>query len=269
MATQWRLRALYAGKIRIPKTAATPGLDPDIVYDAPYLAFLLLSANRIVLVDTGISEKFIIDGKAWGGFPAEGGQDYLLRSLAGAGVNPAEVDTVIFTHLHNDHAGNTMLFENARLIFQKDEWKTLLDPLPVMQLRKDYDPAVVEHLRNMNCTLVDGDLELDDGIMLLKTPGHTPGSQSVMVHTDQGLRILVGDHWPQCFNAFSQMTEFVDLNGDTRVITPAPAVYGRFIPPSVVYDYYDWYDSCHKIMALMGTGGPECIVAGHEPLLLR
>jgi len=269
MPKQWRLKALYAGKISVPKSALTPGIDLDIVYEAPYLAFLLVSAERAILVDTGISETFIVDGKAWGGLPAEGGGDHLLASLASAGVNPTDVDTVIFTHLHNDHAGNTKLFENARLIFQKDEWKTLLDPLPVMQLRKDYDSAIIDDLRSRDCTMVDGDLELADGIGLLKTPGHTPGSQSVVVHTDKGLRVLVGDHFHHYFNGFSQLTKFEDLKGDIYDITPAPAVYGQFMPPSIVYNYYDWYDSCHKVMAVVGTGGRDCIVPGHEPILLK
>ena len=65
------------------------------------------------------------------------------------------------------------------------------------------------------------------------------------------------------------MTKFEDLNGVIHDITPAPKVYGQFMPPSIVYNYYDWYDSCHKVMALVGTGGRDCIVPGHEPSLLK
>jgi N-acyl homoserine lactone hydrolase len=269
MTIPWKLKALFCGKITVPKSALTPGMDLDIVFDGPYLAFLLQGVGRNVLVDTGISEKFIVDGKAWGGLPAEGGADYLLASLDKAEVAPEEIDTVIFTHLHNDHAGNNTLFENAHFIFQKDEWKTLLDPLPVMQFRRDYDPGIIDDLKKLNCTMVDGDLELADGIKLFKTPGHTPGSQSIAVQTDKGLRVLVGDQWHHYFNGFSQLTKFVDLKGTTYDITPAPEVYGRFIPPSIVYNYYDWYDSCHKISALVGAGGQNCVVPGHEPSLLK
>ena len=268
MSTQWKLKALFCGRISVPKNTATPGMDSHIVFEAPYLAFLLLGIRRTILVDTGISENYITNGKAWGGLPAEGGGRYLLSSLAEAGVGPGDIDTVIFTHLHNDHAGNNTLFENARFIFQKDEWKTLLDPLPIMRFRKDYDPAIISDLKNLDCAVIDGDLELPDGVSLIKTPGHTPGSQSIGIRTENGFRILVGDHWHHFFNGFSQLTRFVDLDGKAYDITPAPEECGPFIPPGIVCNYYDWYDSCHKIRALIGPGGQTCVVPGHEPSLL-
>lgn len=269
MAEHWELKALYCGKISVPKSAGTPGLDPEITIDAPFLAFVLRRPGRTILVDTGISEKFIVNGRAWGGFPAEGGAPFLLDSLAKAGVAPEEVDTVIFTHLHNDHAGNNHLFPDARFIFQKDEWATLIDPLPVMKIRRDYDLDIIDDLKKRNCTRVDGDLDLADGIRLLKTPGHTPGCQSIAVQTKDGLRVLVGDQWHNYWNGFAHLTEFTDLNGRTYEITPAPEFYGGFIPPSIVYNYYDWYDSCHKIRALTGSGGMDYVVPGHEPSLLN
>ena len=269
MTTQWKLKALFCGKISVPKNVTTPGLDSDLVFDVPYLAFLLLGVRRKILVDTGISEKYITNGKAWGGLPAEGGGQYLLTSLAEAGIEPGDIDTVIFTHLHNDHAGNNTLFENAHFVFQKDEWKTLLDPLPIMKLRRDYDPAIISDLKNLDYVLIDGDMELSYGVRLIKTPGHTPGSQSICIQTEKGFRILVGDHWHHYYNGFSQLTRFVDLNDKTYDITPAPEVYGPFIPPGIVYNYYDWYASSHKIRALIGPGGLDCVLPGHEPLLLK
>ena len=117
MAQNWQIKVLLFGKIRVPKGVVTPGLDPDLVYDGPYWGFLLQKANRNILVDTGISEKFIVDGKAWGGFPAEGGSKFVLKALSDVGVAPEDIDTVIFTHLHNDHAGNNGIFRKARFIF--------------------------------------------------------------------------------------------------------------------------------------------------------
>src|SRR4030042_887521 len=167
----WEVKVLYYGKITVPKSALTPNLDPNLVIDWPYLGFLLQNGKRNILVDTGISDSFIINGKAWGGYPAQAGRADLEKALKDAKVDPLEIDTILFTHLHNDHAANTTLFKNAQLIFQRDEWKTLLDPLPVMNVRRDYDPALAAELKTMNCVKVDGAFEFTDGIKIYKTPG--------------------------------------------------------------------------------------------------
>lgn len=264
----WHIKVLDYGSITVPKAAATTGLDPDLILDWPYLGFLLERGDQKILVDTGISEKFIVDGKAWGGFPAKGGAGLVEKALNDAGVEPAEIKTILFTHLHNDHAANLSLFKNARLIFQKDDWATLLDPLPVMQVRKDYDQAIIPELKQANCVKVDGDFDLCDGIKCIKTPGHTPGSMSIVVNSEKGVRIIVGDQWHSWSMAFSQMTEQMDREGKMHKITPAPEVYGRFIPSSLIYNYYDYYDSCYRILSMMPEDKPEYLLPGHEPALL-
>jgi glyoxylase-like metal-dependent hydrolase (beta-lactamase superfamily II) len=266
--SSWQIKVLYYGKIRVPKSGLTPNLDPDLTLDFPYLGFLLRQGKRNILVDTGISDSFIINGRAWGGYPAEAGKAYLEKSLAKAGVDPLDIDTILFTHLHNDHAANTTMFKKARLIFQKDEWQTLLDPLPVMNIRRDYDPALIEELRSMDCLKVAGDFELTDGIRILKTPGHTPGSMSIAVQTAKGIKVLTGDHFHLYCMAFSKQNTLMDMEGKVHKITPAPDVYGPFIPSSLIYNYYDYYDSSCKIKAVLGDYRPEYLVPGHEPSLL-
>ena len=160
------------------------------------------------------------------------------------------------------------LFKNARLIFQKDEWLALLDPLPIMNVRRDYDPALVDGLKTMNCLKVDGDFELTEGITCIRTPGHTIGSQSLVVQTEKGIRIIVGDHWHLHCMAFAWQDEIVDVNGDRHKITPAPEAYGRFIPSSLINNYYDYYDSCYKILSMIPEDRPEYILPGHEAALL-
>src|SRR5690625_6501690 len=98
----WKINVLYLGHIRGPKSAITPGLDDDLVLEVPYLAFLLQKEGRNVLIDSGISDSFIVDGKAWGNLPAVGGRKYLLDALKRESVTPEDIDTVIYTHLHND-----------------------------------------------------------------------------------------------------------------------------------------------------------------------
>lgn len=264
----WQIKVLYYGKITLPKSALTANLDANLVLDVPYLGFLLQRGKKNILVDTGISDSFIINGKAWGGYPAQAGRAYLEKSLADARVDPLDIDTILFTHLHNDHAANTTMFKKARLIFQKDEWRDLLDPLPVMNIRRDYDPTLIGELKTMDCLKVDGEFEVTDGIRIYKTPGHTAGSMSIAVQTKKGVQVIVGDHFHLYCMAFSKQDEIMDMNGKKHKITPAPDVYGPFIPSTLIYNYYAYYDSSYKIKAILGNYSPEFIIPGHEPSLL-
>lgn len=265
----WDIKVLYYGKISATKGVLTPRLDMELPIQGPYLGFLLQNGSRNILVDSGIGDHFIVDGKAWGGFPAEGGRKFVEKALKDMNIDPLEIDTVVYTHLHNDHAANADLFREARFFFQTSEWEALLNPLPIMEFRRDYDPALAEQLKKLHCVKVHGDFKLADGIHCYLTPGHTPGSQAVAVQTEKGIRVLVGDHWHMYCMAFSSMEEMVDLNGDILKITPPPEVYGQFIPSSLICNFYDYYESCDKIMSLIPENKPEYIVPGHDAALLH
>ena len=72
-------------------------------------------------MDTGPSKHALIDGKGWGGFPADIGEKSLEISLTSSGLKPGDIDTILFTHLHYSHTKNLEAFKNAQLIFQRDE----------------------------------------------------------------------------------------------------------------------------------------------------
>jgi glyoxylase-like metal-dependent hydrolase (beta-lactamase superfamily II) len=236
--------------------------------DFPYLGFLLRQGKHTILVDAGISEKYISGGKGWGGWKTEGGKSYVEKALADAGISPEEIAIVIYTHLHNEHGANSTLFRNARLLVQKDEWETLLNPLPAMNVRRDYEQSYIQELSSMKLLKVEGDFEITDGIKIYKTPGHTPGSQSVAVNTKKGIVVLVGDQFILNCMAFPRQAELIDMQGNRHAITPAPEAYGPFMPSSVVYNYYDWYDSAYKVKAIAEADEAGFIIPGHEPSLL-
>lgn len=266
----WKIKPLYYGKITGSKSLLTPGIDADVVADSPYLGFLLQDGKRNILVDTGIADEFIVDGKAWAGLPAEGGKAFVEESLAKNGISPPDIDTILFTHLHNDHASNLSLFEDANptLIFQKDEWRILQDPLPSMMVRGDYKLDVIDEIKRMRCVMINGDMELFDGIKAFTTPGHTLGHQSFQVRTAEGNKVIVGDHFAVNYMAYGHMDSFTDMQGNVVKITPMPKVYGRFIPSTLIYNHYDFYDSSHKIIAHMEKDHPDFMIAGHEASLV-
>lgn len=265
--TIWKIKVLYYGKITEPANIAVIGLEGAEDVDIPYLGFLLQSGDRKILVDCGVSEKFIMDGKAWGGFPAEGGHSYVERSLNHEGVDPDQIEMVLYTHLHNDHAGCCDLFPKAKHVFQKDEWLNLLDPIPVQRARQDYDLDITPMLARLDTIKVNGDLEVLPGVKLYKAPGHSLGSQLITVETAKGTFVMLGDLCGRLCYLFPEIDEFTDLYGKKYKIKTNVELYGPAIPSAIIYDYFAFYDSVYKAKAL-AQGRREFVLPGHEPSLL-
>lgn len=260
---KWKLTTLDCGWHIGNKINLTPGWD-DMAVKLPYLAFLLQDGEKNILVDNGINERFLIDGKAWGGAPADCGVKDLLGSLEKCGLKPEDIDIVLYTHLHNDHAGNSQLFMSTPSYAQKDDMDNLLNPCFAETPRRDFDFEVIPFLRgNKNLILVDGDLELMEGIKLIKTPGHTRGSQSIVVNTLNGVRVIVGDLFHLRCQAFPYLTEMMDYDGNPVKITPAPESWPT-IPSTLVYNYYAYYESYNKVRCYCPEWKPEYLICGHE-----
>ena len=159
-------------------------LDPGVKCDSPTICWYLTDGTRKVMVDNG-------------GDPADGvkhmpytqTEDQLPeRALRNIGVDPEEIDTVILTHLHWDHANNNHLFPNAKFYVQKKELQYCV--APVTGHEKIYDLDIIFKTKY---EIVDGDVEIMPGISVTLTPGHTDGSQTVLVDTEEGLYGIVGD----------------------------------------------------------------------------
>ena len=262
----WQIKSLVYGTIDLTKDQLMTGLDVGLPLPVPYLGFYLTDGNHRVLCDTGINGKYIVDGKAWAGKPAQGGEDWVLRALDEIDVAPEDIELVIYTHLHNDHAGNCHLFPNAIHIFQEVEWKELLDPLPSMRIRGDFDQSLIPQLNELNCQRVVGDVEILDDLKLILTPGHTAGSQCLLVTTKEGVYNLAGDTVHILPIAFPDMTEMTLMDGSTLPITPAPKHWGPAVPSSLVYDHYAWYRSIYRIKSILRE--PRFLLPGHEPSIV-
>jgi N-acyl homoserine lactone hydrolase len=130
-----------------------------------------------VLVDTGFTELH----------PAVADMDPRVFPLSGQDdVDLAGIDVVVNTHLHFDHCGGNHLFTGKPIYVQRaelDDARTQDD----YTIREWVDPPGVGYVA------VDGELELLPGIRLLPTPGHTRGSQVVVVDTSSGPVVVCGD----------------------------------------------------------------------------
>lgn len=167
------------------------------------LGVLLIRAQgKNILVDTGIGDKQ--DARTKDLFGIEH-RPSLQESLGTIGLESEDIDIVINTHLHFDHAGgNTRQaagrelapsFPRARYLVQKGEWAAARSGNE--RTRKSYDPDDFLPLEGSGrIILIDGDEEIVPGVRLLKTPGHTEHHQSVMIESGGERAIFLGDLIP-------------------------------------------------------------------------
>jgi glyoxylase-like metal-dependent hydrolase (beta-lactamase superfamily II) len=158
--------------IRRPPAEMFPGGNlAEAPWTLHFHCYLLRDpAGRLTLVDTGIGG---VDSPASSWAPVPGS---LVGELAAAGVTPAEIGTVILTHLHSDHAGGAVvegrpLFENARYVLQQAEFDAARGPML---------DQVVTPLKGQ-LQVVEGDAEIAPGVRVHLAPGHTPGHQIARV----------------------------------------------------------------------------------------
>ena len=122
------------------------------------------------------------------------GRANLLReSLAQAGVREEDINMVILTHAHWDHCQNIDMFPNARILIHPNELDYAASPKRADLATHRYFLATLQE-RDVE-QVVEG-AEIEPGIRVLETPGHTKGHISVLVETSQGRVAISGDALP-------------------------------------------------------------------------
>lgn len=111
------------------------------------------------------------------------------------GVEADDVEIVVNTHLHWDHCSNNALFRNAHVLVQRKELEYAINPLPIHlrayeKLPGLQAPWMVAWDRTET---LDGESEIAPGVTVVPLPGHSPGSQGVVVETDAGRYLIAGD----------------------------------------------------------------------------
>ena len=164
--------------------------SPDRVA-IPVTCYLARTSDAIILFDAGISPRALPGLARTDPLCRFEEADLLVHRLDSIGLEPKDVDLVVLSHLHFDHAGGAALFDGAELVVQQDEYAYAHYPAAFFApfyYRKNFD------LPGYRWRLLDGDAELVPGVTALRSDGHTPGHQSLLVQLPAtGPVILAGD----------------------------------------------------------------------------
>lgn len=211
--------------------------------DIPLIMFVIEGGESPVVVDTGAdlqraSQVHRIAMEQ----TADEQPDAAVRAL---GIDPEDVRFVVNTHLHWDHSSNNHLFPRAQVLVQERELEFARRPVPWHRRQFEALQDVTAAWRRAEHQIrpVHGDVEVSPGVSLVTLPGHTPGSQGVLVETASGRKLIAGD----C------VYRYENWEGDAEV-DHIPGLYTDLL----AYD-----DSFRKIEAL----GAE-VIPSHDAIVL-
>ncbi|MFP3947627.1 MAG: MBL fold metallo-hydrolase [Gemmatimonadota bacterium] len=216
MVGSLRIHALEAGMIRldggamfgvVPRPLWEQRIPPD---DRNRIALslrcLLVEApDVLVLIDTGAGNKGSEKFRDIYGVENDGNPTRLEEAIRSAGFQPHDVDVVLDTHLHFDHAGGNTVempdgslvpaFPGARYVVQEGEFDFAHRNND--RIRASYRAGDMDPIRDAGLwDFVDGEVEIVPGIGVLPTPGHTPHHHSVLLESDGEKACFLADVCP-------------------------------------------------------------------------
>lgn len=242
MSEQYELYALRYATRPANRHEHFIGGDP---HDGPmpmdYFVWVAKNDQRAVVIDIGFTAES-------GGKRGRRLERDPIESLALIGVDPAQVEDVILTHMHYDHVGNFAKFPIARFHLQEPEMHYAVGRyMRHRQLAKSFEPDDVCGIVRLNfagrVVYYNGPAQVLPGIAVHPTGGHSAGLQFVTVETARGRVVLASD-----------VTHFYE-NMDT---------YRPFTTALHIGEMLDAFDTLRA-----HAPSPQHIVPGHDPLVMR
>jgi N-acyl homoserine lactone hydrolase len=193
-----RMYVLECGESKTNDVSAnwSPGVNVGVAREFSDNCYLIKHAKGWFLWDSGMSDA--IAEKPQGVSAANGlltlwVRKTLASQLRELDLGPSAIERIAFSHFHADHVGNANLFTKAMLYVQQAEYDAAFGPDAA---KFGFQRPTYEKLEANPTTKLQGDHDVfgDGSVMILATPGHTPGHQSLLVRLrKRGAVVLSGD----------------------------------------------------------------------------
>ena len=192
-----RMYVLECGESRTSDVSNwSPGVNVGVSREFSDNCYLIKHGDSLFLWDSGMSDSIAAKPEgvsAGGGILTLWVRRTLGSQLQQLGITPGDVSNLAFSHFHGDHVGNANLFTAATLYIQEPEYDAAFGPNPG---KFGFNPALYEKLKANRTIKLNGDRDVfgDGSVVILATPGHTPGHQSLLVRLPKrGAVVLSGD----------------------------------------------------------------------------
>jgi glyoxylase-like metal-dependent hydrolase (beta-lactamase superfamily II) len=190
------IRIMNLGDVEGDSSLLVWGHEPGKKVKAPCYSYLILGADKPILVDTGFRTPEVMEAV---GMKATQTEDQKLENqLAKHGVKPKDIGHVILTHLHGDHAGQIHMFPEAVAVVQRKEMEAGFGGVMAGQYFKEDLEHMFERLyKPGSLWLLDGEengpIDVVPGVKCVFAKSHTPGMQFVYVQTGKGTAVICSD----------------------------------------------------------------------------
>jgi len=159
-----------------------------------------------------------------------GRRNVLLAALAERDLSPSDIHNIVLSHAHWDHAQNLDAFRDARILMHLDERRYADAPHTNDWATPAWTGAMLS-IDDDRIVGVEEGHEIEPGVTILDTPGHSPGHVSVGVDTDSGLAVITGDALHYATAALTKKNPIVFWNEQqasdsiSRVVDMADVIY--------------------------------------------